>query len=629
MPHAVDQIFWLIRSAIIPVGLAMLAAAVLTTSSQAQEWPTTDWQPVCYEQRESECDLQDEGVAVSLEQLGEASRYFSVLGFRPPAISRRYANLGILDTYPAYFEREPQTRADSEVWGTYDPEAKLLRVSYEGYFAFETETAGMMYTPTHELFHAIQFAYPALAALWDTGKEGEWIIEGTAVAAEAVRAGDVDAIPRTGALDSPLYDMRTLSGVESRYLSYPFWLYLADRYGGGLPDGIAILHDIFSDAENYGTRRRAIDIIDGALRRYDPEGLYGIYPAFIAEYGAKPEQYSEMTVHGVLPPEDVHPAFYNVQIDGTVAPLAAKPYHIRAIGAPAGEDHEASEVEIRLEAENPEALHLVVDDTRFDAIKRSSGGERNVYTAKFRGDLATDVFPVDEYFVRVVNVARDPAAYKDQNFKLIVTVYHEYIEMTGPHSDSSNDAGPDNAAIDTPIKVSAKAVSQFWGPMRLRLIREAGLNKPCIFQLGAMANDRLMSVNLSLLQDGPLRVGEYPIYRLEPIGPNGHYANPPREHLKVSGQAVAEFGLAPKHPLVGEYGMEYAGQGGTLTIESITPHWINGIVRIAGAWRGIRPNYLPHDAPPAGPINLEIEMAFSVPNASIAKRVNTASCIRP
>lgn len=615
MPHAVDRIFWLIRSAIIPVGLAMLAAAVLTTSSQAQEWPTTDWQPVCYEYRASDCDLQDEGIAVSLEQLREASRYFSALGFRPPAIDRRYANSDILGTYPAFFEQQPWD--DGNTWGAYHPETELLRLSYEDYWVFDREGVWFMYTPTHELFHAIQFAYPALAAIWDTGKEGEWIIEGTAVAAEAVRAGDVDAIPRTAALDSPLYDMRTLSGVESRYLSYPFWLYLADRYGGGLPDGIAILHDIFSAADNYGTRRRAIDMIDGALRRYDPEGLYDIYPSFIAEYGAEQNRYSDVDTYDVLPPENAHPGLYNLQIDGTVAPLAAKPYHIRAIGVPAGEDHEASEVEIRLETENPEALHLIVDDTRFDAITRSSGGERNVYTAKFRGDLATDVFPVDEYFVRVVNVSRDPAAYRDHNFKLIVTVYHEYAFM-----QSNGKAGSQSGLAEQISSASMEKLDRMSGYLSPhgghQTTLEMGLSNPCVLRLQLFDEGRNPdAVYFQMNHDGPIAPGSYPIVS-EPRGIRPeNYPN----------QVLAGFTLGELHPLAQGYPQIYDATGGVLTLTTVTSNWIAGSGRILGTLRS--KGYVSGGPPPDGPNPHAIEIDFSIRNQWSAMDSDACVVSRP
>src|SRR5690606_20702201 len=98
----------------------------------------------------------------------------------------------------------------------------------------------------HELFHAIQFAYPGTLDFYALGNEVSWVVEGTAEAAALVAMGKTASGLGAPWLDVPLHDPDAQSEKSGRnYVSYPFWLYLAEAYGGGLPDGFGILHDFF------------------------------------------------------------------------------------------------------------------------------------------------------------------------------------------------------------------------------------------------------------------------------------------------------------------------------------------------------------------------------------------------
>src|SRR5690606_2128454 len=132
---------------------------------------------------------------------------------------------------------------------------------------------------------------------------------------------------------------------------------------------------------------------------------------------------------------------------------------VQVVGILEQQDSGASNVEIRLKADDPDALHLIVGDTRYDG----SGADRNVYSANIAGEVKNELLTHEKLFVRIVNVARDPAAYRPQDFELIVTVYHEYIFVKGTGGWGNND-DQGNEVIDSPISFSGRVTGQYWGP---------------------------------------------------------------------------------------------------------------------------------------------------------------------
>lgn len=592
------------------VGLTVLAATVLATPLQAQIWQVTNWDSACTQGSGASCDLGDHGVAVVLEQLQDVSRKLKEMGFRAPHVQRS-APLDPNSPYIVHLQEEPITIDGKDRAGNYALSEGKLSIAYGLFFALDTETDQFMGTAAHELFHAVQASYGNRQLF--ISRESDWISEGMAEAMALALAGAGSGVSSTGTpyLDYSLDNLASITGDpdDGTYVSYPFWLYLAKRYGGAPDDRYAVFHDFLVEAENNLDLGGSVAIADAALRVIDPDGLYDIYPAFAVEVGNHPDLFEDVIEVNPVPDQS---GADSVETQATVKPLAARAFTLSIPELEIAGNHA---VEIRLETEDADALHLIVGDKRYDKV---SGTNRNVYF-----ETGEDVDR--ELFVRVANVSHDAAASREQDFKLIVTVYHEIVEMRGDavQSGAAGAGGADNAAIDAPLHISARAVGQFWGPMRLRLILEAGLDHPCMLQLDTIATDRRASVGMMLLQNGPMPPGDYPIGRPEPRESVGQQAHA----QEYAGQVVATFILDEGHPLIGEYAMRYMGQAGVLTIESITPHWIVGHARIAGTWTTTRPSYLPHDAPPAGPRDLEIEVAFSVPNASIASRVDTASCI--
>lgn len=590
------------------IGLIMAAFPFPTL---AQNWPTTDWEPFCGPDIRGRCSLDDPGVEVFLHQLSEASKRFEAMGFLAPAIDP----MGIVrQAYPVNLvEGDLFSSTGKRAAGLYFHNERRIDLDYTYYFAMgaETETGGLMFVPSHELFHAIQFAYPGTLPLHSLGDAADWVIEGSAVAAELALSGHTVSNMGTPWLDSPLDQFRLREPIgNQRYISYLFWLYIADTYGDRRPDGFGILHDFFLGLENQAGRGSSIAMVDGALRGIDPEGLYNIYPSFIARHDDQ-QRYENVVALRTRPTG--HPR-YTTTMKESVDPVSARAFLVEVAGIVEQEHSGASEVEIRLEAYNPDALHLIVGDTRYD----EPGTHRNVFFADIGGEALNELLTLEKLFVRVVNAARSPDAHRPQDFELIVTVYHEYILVQGTGGWGNSD-GQGNEVLDSPISFSGRIVGQYWGPLDPE-------SHTCRLVFN-VADAQGSGGGLSLLVNGSLAPGEYPVAPLPP----DHLRVPfEEEHLrKYPGMATSSFMLALENE--GEVsGIPYVGHGGVLTIDTITPRWITGSARVAveidqymgddfsGAYNG---------APRAGPRYAELQIDFSFPNMSGSERYNVASCI--
>lgn len=71
-----------IRRRLLPASILGAMLCVLTGFAFAESWPTTEWVPVCSTLGQRDCDLDDYGVEVFLNQLREASTRFEALGYR-------------------------------------------------------------------------------------------------------------------------------------------------------------------------------------------------------------------------------------------------------------------------------------------------------------------------------------------------------------------------------------------------------------------------------------------------------------------------------------------------------------------------------------------------------------------
>ena len=577
---------WIGRAAI---GLII---AALPFPTLAQNWPTTDWEPFCGPDIRGRCSLDDPGVEVFLHQLSEASERFEAMGFLAPAIDP----MGIVrQAYPVNFVEDGLISDTGErVVGLYFPSQRRIDLDYAYYFAMGAEMEGGYFAPTHELFHAIQFAYPGSHHLHSLGDAANWVIEGSAKAAELAFEGHTISDLGSPWLDSPLdrFRLRGRTGNQ-HYIAYPFWLHVADTYGGSRPDGFGILHDFFRGLESQADQSSAIAMVDGALRTIDAEGLYDIYPGFIARHDDQ-QHYESVVEFRTRPTAQPQ---YTTTITGSVDPVSARAFLVKVVGIIEQEQSGASEVEIRLEADDPDALHLIVGDTRYD----EPGAGRNVYFADIGGKALNELSTYEELFVRVVNVARDPAAYQPQDFELIATVYHEYILVKGT-GQPPGEAEPGGEAIGSAI-ATLDRMSGFLSPHGSPFASpDAGFAAPCLLRISLSDGRNSSAISFAMDHEGPIVPGTYPIVS----NPDGVRPE------NYPDQVIAGFVLGESNPLAGGFPQRYEAAGGVLTLSSVTPRWITGNARILGSLG--RKVYTSGDTPPDGPNPLAIDVEFSVRN---------------
>ena len=575
--------------------VAGLLVALFPHTALSQSWPTKEWEPACSGYYGSGvCDLEDVGVEIFLLQLEESSGRFEAMGFPAPALD----TLGTSpDAYPVYFFEEDLTLPPGKSFaGFYDVLNRRIDLDYTEYFAMNTRGFGNMYAPTHELFHAIQYSYPEMLRLRALGN---WVLEGTAIAAELFLFGGVEHRVGLPWLDTPLDAFgSSVSKAYWHYVSYPFWLHVVDAYGGGGPDGFGVLHDFLADIENQAGQSSAIAMVDGALRTIDAEGLYNIYPGFIARHDDQ-QHYESVVPFRTRPTAQPR---YTTTIKVSVDPVSARAFLVQVVGIIEQEQSGASEVEIRLEADDPDALHLIVGDTRYD----EPGAGRNVYFADIGGEALSELTTYEELFVRVVNVARDPAAYQPQDFELIATVYHEYNLVQGM-GQPPGEAEPGGEAIGSAI-TTLDRMSGFLSPYGSPYTSpDAGFAAPCHLRISFLDDGRKPSaISFMMDHEGPIVPGTYPIVS----NPDGVRPE------NYPDQVIAGFVLGASNPLAGGIPQAYEAAGGVLTLSSVTPRWITGNARILGSLA--RKVYTSGGTPPDGPNPLAIDVEFSVRNHQVA-----------
>lgn len=171
-------------------------------------------------------------IAALKSQLFSAYTNFKTLGFREPALNRGVAaftaggekpTLALLDRfYTVYIRPAPC----SDKLGRFDPTTRTLEICVGAGTGVDAQ---VIRTLRHELFHAIQYAYPGLQA--DFARPiRNWVVEGTAAAAEN----------STGPLlRSPDFAARNLNhrlfyshqSDEVAYQTQDFWVYLGQEQG--------------------------------------------------------------------------------------------------------------------------------------------------------------------------------------------------------------------------------------------------------------------------------------------------------------------------------------------------------------------------------------------------------------
>ncbi|MEL6615681.1 MAG: hypothetical protein AAFQ43_08085, partial [Bacteroidota bacterium] len=360
----------------------------LASGASGQPWPSTQWSIVCYEpyqealdsvtstpQSPTICDDSDPDQYISTvrEALERASGRLSAAGYRPPVMGQEESR------WRSVFYGDHVEAPCGERSGCYEPEGTIVGEPslFFGLTTYIDKPAA------HELFHAVQAAYLDPAIFDGSGREGSaygWITEGIA---ESVGLMLSDETGGTRSYSRPLHQP---GGVVPQYDTAEFWTFAAIRARGF--DALGAFAPVMSAITPDGT---GLQGVDAGLREAGAEGLAEVFRSFVAQEATSPAYFTELgtlTARGPLPVAE--------SVERTVEPVAADAVAVTAV-VPAG----ATNAQVSISLDGSPDLTLVVDSQIRDLgfSEFASPGEHS-------------------YFVRVVNVADDPAASREQAYTL-------------------------------------------------------------------------------------------------------------------------------------------------------------------------------------------------------------------
>jgi hypothetical protein len=370
------------------------------------------------------CDPTDptSAAAAARFEFEAASPWLRDLGFGGPRISERdgHRYAAKIDNYG-----EDADAACREIHADYDYVDHLIRLSPCFHFQVLSEGAwtkahvwGDLYalTPVHELFHAVQHGYPGM----NKETEGTWIREGTALLVQlaASRKGVVTLpyiLPHRY-YDIPLHIPRTtdkndLDWKHWAYGSWYFWDFLGERLES--TDGIVYLDVLFQQdlQENNG-----LEGIEKGLLHLGTEGLYDLYPEFVAERLDSPCYFEDLGEFDREKPGapcetkpsrdrwiDLEPGD-STRVNVSSGELATEAFMVRTHVPAQG----VGLLRVRIPARRDDpAYHLVVGPRRVDVgdpvFGRFPFGARNLYRGAVSGGR-------DSVLIRVANVPEDVAS---------------------------------------------------------------------------------------------------------------------------------------------------------------------------------------------------------------------------
>lgn len=389
--------------------LLLLLSAWPSSALAQHAWKTHDWSVECDTVREGTCaDTEDAGANAYFEDsLEDASQWLDGLGFREPAVEYRAGT----DTYMAYISDldNADLEGNRTSIGVYFPEEAQLYLTSDHYFAIgegdtPKERADALATDIqntgaviHELFHGVQYGY------YSKGRSvRDWITEGMADAVKFawLRRGMPHEQFRGSAraFDYPLHKPKN---DDDTYTTSIFWRGVGKLLGS--PDDIGYLDKILEQdlATNWG-----LGGVDKGLREFDADGLYNVYPAFIAKFTNNVHFFDKVEQLGLVY-DDASKVEQSVR--GTVREVAANAVEV-SVNVPAGK---TAKLEIKLATQHDD-LHLIVDGKRLD---KAAGSGRNVFHVNVEGKD-----DVQKFLVRVANVARKAIDSGARVYRLDVTL---------------------------------------------------------------------------------------------------------------------------------------------------------------------------------------------------------------
>ncbi len=388
----------------------LLLVSTWSSNAMAQHaWKTSDWTVECMEVSEGTCkDTEEAGAnAYFNDSLKDASQWLDGLGFEGPAIEYRAGT----NTYVAYISDvdNEDAKGNQNSIGVYYPEDAQLYLTSDKYFAigegdtqeeraadlaFDTKSMG---TVVHEMFHAVQYGYYR-----DGSRVRDWITEGMADSVKLAwlrrSMPDESLSGNARAFDYPLHKPRN---QDDAYATSIFWRGVGKLLGS--PDTTGYLHVILEQdlATNWG-----LGGVDEGLREFDPDGLYNVYPEFIAKFTDNVLFFDDLDQLSMVY-DDAKKVEKSVR--GTVREVAANAIKV-SVNVPTGK---TANLEIEL-ATHHDDLHLIVDGKRLD---KSAGSGRNVFHTTVEGMRGEQTL-----LVRVANVARKAIDSGERIYRLDFTL---------------------------------------------------------------------------------------------------------------------------------------------------------------------------------------------------------------
>ena len=467
------------------------ALALLLSRPAAAQWPTNDW--VVEEDLDTEIAEAvgggglGWGTAEMVRQtgtwfdrtviaekhrgmLGGASRWFESLGFGPPHQMTEDGNTRVQsgEAYLAYLKP-----SEEEISSTYYASGKMALTTHPGFLRPDSPMWTLMEaSAVHELFHAVQTGAAPTASDYASGLPGcgedvstvDWLIEGSASAVQIawlegqvgrymhpfvapgraawVRTFDNPlhrpTLPAAYQPGSPGHAAERAAGISWRceYGTWYFWYAVGEMLAREDHEQVAYLRHIFEQGGAWdegglanvdaGLRQAAEAI--GSIAPYR-NGLYDLYPEFIAQYLTKERFYENLEEVELEAPD----LFETTDADsgGPLEPISMRGWKVRvALPQISG----SQPYTVRFEVEAPteaarDALHLIVDD--------DVAGRPVDPTAPFAHVERIDAADGEaEFLVRVANVAEAAAETTPTPFTL-------RIEVEGFYGDevASGDAG--------------------------------------------------------------------------------------------------------------------------------------------------------------------------------------------
>lgn len=503
-------------------------------------------------------------IAAVEDQLEETSNWLRDLDFRAPVVNKAENPDAPNDLHynatvsanPAHFE--PPGRCGGYCRNVQNEicTPKMLFVRWDCMFEmFETReedeeeerrTGDNTFSPTHELFHAIQRNYMPEHVMYQ--KSHAWITEGMADAVELT--WKIKSEPKSQPRTTPRHYDRILhaqpgEGDPVAYRTRDFWLFVGRQIGS--TDSIQYLQNVLKTDLSDASGLSGVDQII-KRQRWHEEGLAHFYPEFIKVVAITDAYFKNITQIKLEYREN---DMVEQKLEEEVVDAVASNAYRVVVDAPADR---TLYLTIEIDVDDPD-LHLVVDDARYDG----PGTVRRNFVLK-------EITGPDTFFVRVANVAPNAAETGMNGFSMTIKLFEEYASMG--HGEGS--VTPGDIAAPLPFVLDAIEHAMVL-PGGLPVHAEMGLRDVCLFQFHAEneAAGNSLLFRLDLL--GPLVPGAYPIER------DGH----PAHAEDFIGSAGAVFALGPDR----NHGIRmpaYHGQSGILTIEKASPDFIEGYIWIEG-----------------------------------------------